>query len=242
MKTIVITTCIATLAFISGCAVPRNPALRIAISPSPGSAIFYIAQKAGLFTKYNVAVQIVELNTGCECCLAICDGNVDAVVMPFKELEVLEKSGATASIVMVVANPLTKGEESADDLVSQNWEHDDFEILVGNRTDLMRRRQEWQRVLLAFEHARLLLAGEPEVQLAVVAKREHRSNDSVIKDMKKWKIFGVASQDSLFGSEGLYSRLSAKWHGRQFLTSAAVSKLNGVVVQDEATYLGHKVR
>ncbi len=225
MKQQVILFAIAICTLSSGCSVPDKPALRIAVSTTPGSAVLYLAQEAGLFRQYGVNVQIVELSSGCECSMALADGQVDAVAIPYGELLAMREGSASMGILMLLAASNKQMPEY--DHVDHNleWFQGDIEVLTGRRSDLMLRRRDWQQVLLAYEHARLLLTGEREKHAAIIAQRESRSPEEFISDLQRWSLFGVADQDSLLGDNGPFSAMKAHWQGRKFLTAAATSKL-----------------
>ncbi len=242
MKQLVITFSIASAFLLCGCAVPSKPDLRIAISGSPGSSLLYIAQEAQLFERYDVHVQLVELNYPCECATAISDRHVDAAVIPYDEFTALEESGSTAGIVMAVAAPCIVDTTLSGEAVETSWKSSSVEVLVGDRAELMQRRQEWQRLLLAYEHARLLMAGEKHLQSQVVAARERRSAESVTSDIERWNIFSIAQQDSLFRLDGRCAEINPKWHGKHLLQAAVSTEFNRFKSRNESAATRDKLR
>lgn len=242
MKQLVITVSIATLIVLSGCSFPGEPGLRIAISSSPGSSILYVAHDAGLFDLYGTKVHLVELNSACECAIALTDHHVDAVVIPFSEYDELKESGIMAGIVMAVASPRAFDSTSQTTTDGLLWTSTEPELLIAGRSDLMAKKQEWQRILLAFEHARLLLVGERSRQTAVVARRERRSVEMLLLDLDRWNLFGIAHQDSLFGNDGPCASFSAQWHGKHLLHAAVASQFDRFTSANETAAARDKVR
>lgn len=186
--------------------------------------MLYCAQEADLFNRYDVRVQIIELNSSEECRMAFVDGYVDAVVLDYDEYLKVESSGALAGIFMLMAAPRDSSHSSKVLEERTFWKNHGIELLIGDRPGLMQRRQEWQRVLQAYEHARMLITGEMAAQAGVISGFERRDSSSVHKELIRWELFGIMHQDSLLDNAGPYSALNAKWQGRQFLTSAATSQ------------------
>lgn len=214
---------IALTLMLTGCAMPGKPTLRIAISSSPGSSVLYVAQESGLFRQYDVDVELVELNSGCECMQALAESSVEAAVVPYSEFASLPNSGS--GILLLLAESQPGDPFPPHNHIRNDWHTSQTELLIGNRSELMTRREDWQRILLAYEHARMLLTGEPEVQARVIAEREQRSSNEVLHDLTQWVYFGLTHQDSLLSDLGPFAALNAHWQGRHFLTSAAASKL-----------------
>lgn len=242
MKQLVITVSIATLIVVSGCTFPGEPGLRIAISSSPGSSLLYVAQDAGLFDLYGAKVHLVELNSACESAIALTDNHVDAVVIPFSEYNALAESGIMAGIVMTVASPLSVDSTTQTATEGSLWTSHEAELLIAGRSELMTKKQEWQRILLAFEHARLLMVGERSRQTAVVAKRERRMVEKVQFDLDRWNLFGIAHQDSLFSKSGPCASFSAQWHGKHLLHAAVASQFDRFSSANETAAARDKVR
>jgi hypothetical protein len=224
MKYTYIRIIIAFALLLTGCSVPSRPTLRIAISNSPGSAVLYVAQEAGLYAKYEVDVELVELNSGCECMQALTETNVDAAVVPYAEYVSIPNMGT--GILLLIAESAPKERYLVHNHVRNDWQTSQTEMLVGERSELMTRRVDWQHFLLAYEHARMLMNGEPEIQAKRIAERENRASDEVQHDMSRWSFWGLGHQDSLLSYKGPYAALHAHWQGRQFLTAAAASELD----------------
>lgn len=233
---------IALAIALSGCDMPERQALRIAISPSPGSSIFYCAQEAELFQRYDVAVQLIELNSADECRLAFLEGNVDAAVLPQSEYEVLEANGALAGLVMLISAPVSYSVLSADSSQESGWQAREVEMLIGDRPGLMHRRHEWQKVLQAYEHSRMLMKGEMNAQALVISGFERRSAVEVASDLKNWEFYGIVHQDSLLSSNGPFCALNAKWQGRLYLTSGVPMESREIEREVLAMPTGEKAR
>ena len=242
MKQLVIILSIAAAALAIGCAIPSRPDLRIAISSSPGSSLLYIAQEARLFERYNVGVHIVELNSPCECALAMHDHQVDAAVIPYDEYVILERSGSQAGIVMAIAVQGVVDSSSSNKTMKSSWSSSSVEVLAGNRSELAQRRQEWQRILLAYEHARLLMSGEQTLQSQVVAARERRSSESYLVDFKRWNVFDLSQQDSLFRPNGLCNGFNPQWHGKHLIQAATATDFDRFARRNESVATRDKVR
>ena len=232
MKQLIISLAIAISTVVPGCSIPGKPVLRIAIMRSAGSSVLYVAQEAKLFEKYEVNVQLVEVSSGCESGLALMDGHVDAAVMPGSDLAVIEHSGAEPGIILLVSASFDSLSCIRHKGIDSHWSVGPSEVLAGDRTALMQRREDWERVLLAYEHARLLLAGEPNIEAARIAAREKRLPETVIADLERWEIFSVTNQDSLLSSDGPYAYLNAHWQGRSFLTLSVAKSSNPVSDQN----------
>ncbi|MCB1059651.1 MAG: hypothetical protein KDB65_05435 [Calditrichaeota bacterium] len=214
---------------LSGCTMSGKSVLRIAISNSPGSSIMYVAQEKKLFRQYEVDIELVELNTGCECMQALSESNVDAAIIPFSEYSSLPNTGMGVLLLVAVSN--NEEQTHLHSHLKNDWQTGHADILVGDRSELMTRRLDWQRVLLAYEHARMLLQGEPDEHSRITAEREHRSIEAVSNDLMHWKVFGITQQDSLLGVGGPFASMNAQWQGRQFLTAAATLRLEDTVPQ-----------
>lgn len=243
MKQHVLSFAIASLIVTMGCDMPGRPALRIGISSSPGSSIVYLAEEAGLFDMYKVDVEIVELSCAHECRAAFIKRQLDAVVMPFQELELATHVNTSeAGLIMLLAAPKTNNtvELSHDGVCA--WPQNDVEILAGNRGDLMQRRQEWQRVLLAYEHARLLLSSGQSTHIALVAEREHRDATVIANELALWQVFGIMQQDSLLSKDGPYGALQARWQGQVHFSTSVSTKAAKLLHEKQANQPGDKVR
>ncbi len=243
MKQHILSFSIASLIFMMGCGMPGRPALRIGISSSPGSSIVYLAEEAGLFDMYKVDVEIVELSCGHECRSAFVNHQLDAVVMPYHELETATHiNSSEAGLLMLLAAP----KPNASTLISQacncEWPQGDVEILAGNRGDLMQRRQEWQRVLLAYEHARLVMSSGQLGNIKSVAEREHRSADEVLSELTNWQVFGIMQQDSLLSKDGPYGALQARWQGQVHFSASVSNKAAQLLHEKQTKQPGDKVR
>ncbi|MBL0060157.1 MAG: hypothetical protein IPP40_01315 [bacterium] len=195
-----------------------------------------------MFERYDVRVHIVELNSPCECALAMSDHQVDAVVIPYDDYIAMEKSGSQSGIVMAVAAPSAADSTLSYYSTNSSWSSKSVEVLVGNRSELMQRRQEWQRTLLAYEHARLLMSGEQNLQGKVVAIRERRSVESFINDFKRWSVFGISQQDSLFLPNGLCAKFNPQWHGKHLLQAAVATDFDRFTSRNESAAARDKVR
>lgn len=243
MKQHVLSFAIASVILATGCDMPGRPALRIGISSSPGSAIVYLAKEAGLFEMYKVDVEIVELTCGHECRTAFVNRQLDAVVMPYSELEqAMHANTSEAGLLMLLAAPKEKTLFQELQSCDHSWRQGDVEILAGSRGDLMQRRQEWQRVLLAYEHARLLLSSGQPNHIALVADREHWEPDAVSAELEHWQVFGIMQQDSLLSKEGPYGELQARWQGQVHFSASVSSKAAKLLHEKQANQPGDKVR
>ena len=223
MKHIVTAFSMTLLVVLAGCDVPGRPELRIGVLNSPGSAVIHVAAEERLFQRYSVDVVIVELNDGHECWMALANGNLDAAVLPYNELRLENQSNTNDAGILMLLAAACPHPELPDGLVEQSlWHRDELDVLVGSRGDLMRRRVEWQRILLAYEHARLLLTATQPKQVQLVSEYEHRSVLSIIGDVETWQLFGVQQQDSLLSVNGPYKDMKARWQG-QFDFSASIA-------------------
>ncbi|MBK8130200.1 MAG: hypothetical protein IPK53_15275 [bacterium] len=198
--------------------------MRIAIAHSPGSSVLYLAQELGMFEKYGVDVELAELNTCCESWECFDEGNCDAAVVSFAEFMSRHSPTDGSGVLMLLAVPDTSN-SAARDSCPKAANCSGEEILIGNRSKLMLRRDEWQRVLLAYEHARLLAVSDMSSCVEIVAEREHSAPQDVINNIAAWSLFSIMAQDSLLSRDGPYSHMNAHWQGRLFLTSAVSTRL-----------------
>lgn len=241
MKYIAAAFAMASIALISSCDMPEPPAIRIGISQSPGSSVLYLAETTGLFKTYKVDVKLVELTCSHELRAAFASNKLDAVTLPHDQFELAAKeSGLEAGVLLLVAAP-------GDLAVSEHFEHCDstcrdmeVEVLVGRRGDIMLRRKDWQKVLLAYEHARLLMASGHNKYLSLLAEREHKDISRVSEELSHWQVFGSMQQDSLLGKKGPFAGLQARWQGQVHFSSLVASEAQRLLGERPHAVTGDK--
>lgn len=242
MKHLVTAIAIALLAAGTGCDVPGRPALRIGISQSPGSAVMYLAQEHHLFEHYLVDVELVELNDGHECWTAFAHDRLDAVVMPYSELAFENQANSNEAGVLMLLASSGRFRDTVATNFAGRWKDGELDVLVGSRGDLMQRRVEWQRVLHAYEHARLLLTSGNVDLVKFVAEYEHRPAHEIIAEVKEWQFFGVQQQDSLLSVSGPYKDLKARWQGQFDFSTMPAQKADQLLEGKQVNVPGEKVR
>lgn len=185
----------------------------------------YLAAEERLFERYSVDVEMVELNDGHECWMAFAGGRLDAVVLPYTELSLENQLNANeAGVLMLLAAARPNPVSLALDSTQRQWPSDDLDVLVVSRGDLMNRRVEWQHVLHAYEHARLLLTASDSLHLQSVSDYEHRSVETIAAEIKNWNLFGVQQQDSLLSANGPFKNLKARWQGQFDVSTPAYER------------------
>ena len=111
------------------------------------------------------------------------------------------------------------------DLAQENGQQAcEIDVLAGKRGDVMQRRADWQKLLMAYEHARLMLCSGLERHMMKVAECEYKSLDILRSELQEWTIFGCMQQDSLIGERGPYSHVDASWQGQVRLSDLVASQ------------------
>lgn len=223
MHKLVITTSMILASLVVGCAPIGEPPLRIAISKTAGSAVFYSAQEHGLFTHYGVEVELVELNSRGESWESFEDGDTDAALMTFEGFVHGSNPVNEAGILVLIASRCDTIPASG---IRDCHNHAEAEILVGSRSAMMARRDDWQRVLMAFEHSRLIVSADTLGCAVVNISREHCDTTAFLQKMRTWKLHGVMAQDSLLRRSGPFGEMEAYWHGRAFMSQSTTSQID----------------
>ncbi|MCB9357019.1 MAG: hypothetical protein H6506_03260 [Calditrichaeota bacterium] len=221
MKRLLISLAIAFVLLIPGCDIPGSGTIRIGISTTPGSAVLYLAEASGLFQKYHVDAKIVELQDRYELNDAFVRGDLDAVCIShdqFQAFESLPSLEAGVFMLIGVKNRNSSFGETGD-FNGSCLSHEE-DVLVGRRGEVMKRRSEWRRLLLAYEHARLLYIGRHSLELKLLVDWKQQSIESMLAEFDQWTVFGALQQDSLLGEGGPYVEHIGRWQGNLNVSSS----------------------